>query len=182
MESCPELFKSNTMKITIGSKGHPNLRSHIIRQLISDKTTILLNYGRGDTWYFSSDAYDVTKLHNTIKTHGPYTLKFTNYDKTRIDGTLRWVPPSPSNETLVEALNIFSQKEQYLNIIPHTSNRSFTVYTDKPKTIPHYITLNYKDKFITILIALPGRKQACQHCASTQHWTNHCKQPHLSRP
>ena len=90
--------------------------------------------------------------------------------------------PTLSNETLVEALNIFSQKERSINIIPHTSNRSFTVYTDKPETTPHYITLNYKDKSITILIAIPGRKQACQHCASTQHWTNHCKQPHLSLP
>ena len=89
------------------------------------------------------------------------------------------MPPTLSN---VKARNIFSQKEPSINITPLPSNRSFTVYTDKPKSIPHYITLNYKDKSITILIALPGRKQACQHCASTHHWTNHCKQPHLSRP
>ena len=100
-ESCPELFKSHTMKITIVGKGHPNLRGHIIRQLISDKPTLLLNYGRGDTWYFRSDANDVTKFHNTIKTHGPYTLQFTSYDQTRIDGTLRWVTSILSNECLI---------------------------------------------------------------------------------
>ena len=75
-ESCPEHFKSNTIQINIDNEWHPNLRGHIIRELISDKPTLLLNYGRGDTWYFSSDAYDVTKLHNTIKTHRPNTLKW----------------------------------------------------------------------------------------------------------
>lgn len=35
------------------------------------------------------------------------------------------------------------------------------------------------NKSINILIAIPGRKQACQHCTSTQHWTNYCNSPHL---
>ena len=118
-------------------------------ELISEKPTLFLNYGRGNSCYFSSNAYDVTKLHNTIKTHGPYTLKFKNYDKTRIDGTVRWVTPTLSNEALVEAMNIFRQKEPSVNIMPHTSNRIFTVYTDKPKTITlHHIKLQRQIQII----------------------------------
>ena len=181
-DDCPALFYNNTMQVTINSRGLPNLRGHIIRQLISEKPILLLNYGRADTWYFSSEAFDVTMLHNTTKTYGQYKLSFANYDKARVDGTLRWVLPAINNDTLIKALRSFSIKEPTIQTIPLTNNRRITIYPEKPSHIPHYIKLNYKDKAIDILIAIPGRQQACQHCSSTQHWTNQCNQPHMKTP
>ncbi|XP_059174208.1 putative uncharacterized protein DDB_G0290521 [Physella acuta] len=164
------------LDVTINSKGHPNLRGHILRQPISDQQIFLLNYGRADTWFFTSTAFDVTTLHNnTHKTYGPYTLHFTLHEKDRINGTLRWVPPTLSDRTLIQALQPYSNKEPSINAIPLTTNRSFPIYTDNPSTIPHYIQINYKNKSLNILIAINDRKQACQTCSSTEHWTNRCQ-------
>ncbi|XP_059156645.1 uncharacterized protein LOC131941416 [Physella acuta] len=41
------------------------------------------------------------------------------------------------------------------------------IYT--PSIIPHYIKFNYKNRPVNILVAIPGRRQACQSCDSTQH-------------
>ena len=152
------------------------LRSgHIIRQIISTHQILLLNYGRADTWYFSADTFDVTELHNTTKHYGPYTLHITIHQKDRINGTIRWVPPALKNETMVQALRIVSKLEPTVSEVPHTNNRSFTIFSDSPSTIPHYIKLNYKNTAINLLIAIPGRRQACQTCGSTRHWTSHCQ-------
>ena len=59
--------------------------------------------------------------------------------------------------------------------MPHTNNRSFTIFSDSPATIPHYIKLNYKNTAINLLIAIPDRRQACQTCGSIRHWTNQCQ-------
>jgi hypothetical protein len=175
-QECPELYTADspTIQVTIHSTGQPNLRGHILRQLISDQQILLLNYGRADTWYFSSITFDVTKLHNTHKTYGPYTLYFSLHQKDKINGTLRWVPPTLSDHTLIQALQPYSNKQPIINTIPHTNNRNFSIYTDSPATIPHYIQINYKNKSLNILIAIKDRKQACQTCASTSHWTNQC--------
>jgi hypothetical protein len=176
-EDCPELFPADspTIQVTINSGGQPNLRGHILRQLISNQQIFLLNYGRADTWFFTSNAFDVTTLHNTHKTHGPYTLFFTLHEKNRVNGTLRWVPPTLSDRTLIKALQPYSNKEPSIYTIPLTTNRSFSIHTDNPANIPHYIQLNYRNKSHNILIAINDRKQACQTCSSTSHWTNRCQ-------
>jgi hypothetical protein len=176
-EDCPELFPADspTIQVTINSNGQPNLRGHILRQLISNQQIFLYNYGRADTWFFTSTAFDVTTLHNTHKTHGPYTLYFILHEKNRINGTLRWVPPTLSDRTLIQALQPYSNKEPSIYTIPLTTNRNFSIYTDNPSSIPHYIQINYKNKTLNILIAIKDRKQACQTCSSTEHWTNRCQ-------
>ena len=165
------------MKVYITTNGHPNLRGHIIRQLISQQQIHLLNYGRADTWFFSSDNFNITTMNNTTKQYGPYTLHFTLHENDRIDGTLRWVPPSLRNEILLKALRIISKKEPTIEAVPFTNNRRFTIYTDTPNSIPHYIKINFKNKSTNILIAITGRLQACQRCASTKHWSNQCHVP-----
>ena len=178
-EDSPDLYSTQptskpTMKVTIRNNGHPNLRGHIIRQLISTHQILLLNYGRADTWYFSADTFDVAGLHNTTKQHGPYTLHFTLHQKDKIEGTIRWVPPALKNETILQALRIVSKFEPSVTEVPYTSNRNFTIFSDTPASIPHYIKINYKNKAINLLIAIPGRRQACQTCGSTRHWTSQC--------
>ena len=71
-EESPDLYETNStpspvMKVYITTNGHPNLRGHIIRQLISQQQIHLLNYGRADTWFFSSDNFNVTTMNNTTK-------------------------------------------------------------------------------------------------------------------
>jgi hypothetical protein len=180
-EECPDLYPAETptMQVSIIAKGQPKLRGHIIRQLISNQQIHLLNYGRADTWFFSSQAFDVTTMHNTYKTHGPYTLHFTLYEKNKINGTLRWVPPTLNNATLMQALSPYSNKEPLITTIPYTNNRSFSIYTNNPTTIPHYIQIIYKDNTLNILIAIAGRKQVCQICSSNLHWTNQCQETNL---
>jgi hypothetical protein len=176
-EESPDLIPSqpNTvMQVVIQTNGHPNLRGHIIRKLISPHQILLMNYGRSDTWYFSSDKFNVTTMDNTSKQHGPYTLHFTTYHRDKVNGTLRWVPPSLGNDAILKALRIISKKEPTVNDIPFTNNRSFTIFSDTPSIIPHYIKFNYRNRPVNILVAIPGRRQACQSCDSTQHWTSQC--------
>ena len=178
-EEPPDLYQplttsKATIQVKIRNNGHPNLRGHVIRQIISDKQILLLNYGRADTWFFSADTFDVTQLHNTIKQHGPYTLSFQIYQKDKINGTIRWVPPAMSNETILKALRIVSKLEPSVTQVPYTSNRNFTIYSDTPSKIPHYIQIKYKNTAINLLIAIPGRRQACQTCGSSKHWTSQC--------
>ena len=113
------------MQVTIRSNGHPNLRGHIIRQIISTHPIMLLNYARADTWYFSADTFDVTELHNTTKHYGPHTLHITIHQNDRINGTIRWVHPALKNETIVQALRIDSKLGPTVLEVPHTNNRSF---------------------------------------------------------
>ena len=179
-EQSPDLYSPKpsikpTMQVSIRSNGHPNLNGHIIRHIISTHQILLLNYGRADTWYFSADTFDVTELHNTTKHYGPYTLHITIHQKDRINGTIRWVPPALKNETILQALRIVSKLEPTISEVPHTNNRSFTILSDSPSTIPHYIKLNYKNTAINLLIAIPGRRQACQTCGSTRRWTSQCQ-------
>ena len=178
-EEPPDLYQplttsKATIQVKIRNNGHPNLRGHVIRQIISDKQILLLNYGRADTWFFSADTFDVTQLHNTIKQHGPYTLSFQIYQKDKINGTIRWVPPAMSNETILKALRIVSKLEPSVTQVPYTSNRNFTIYSDTPSKIPHYIQIKYKNTAINLRIAIPGRRQACQTCGSSKHWTSQC--------
>ena len=129
-EQSPDLYSPKpstkpTMQVSIRSNGHPNLKWHIIRQIISIHQILLLNYGRADTWYFSADTFDVTELHNTTKHYGPYKLLITTHQKDRIHGTIRWVHPALKNETIVQALRIDSKLEPTISEVPHTNNRSF---------------------------------------------------------
>ncbi|XP_059139392.1 mucin-2-like [Physella acuta] len=82
--------------------------------------------------------------------------------------------PTLNDLTLIQALQPYSNKEPTITTIPHTSNRIFSIHTDNPTNTPHYIQINYKNKSLNILVAINGRKQACQTCSSTSYWTNHC--------
>ena len=79
------------------------------------------------------------------------------------------------NTTILHALRIISKLEPNIIEIPHTSNRNFIIFSDSPANIPHYIKINYRNTSINLLIAIPGRRQACQTCGSTRHWTSQCQ-------
>lgn len=47
------------------------------------------------------------------------------------------------------------------------------------RTIPHYASVEVpgrQDQWHSIMVTVPGRLTECQHCSSTEHWTNKC--PH----
>lgn len=119
--------------------------------------------------------FNVTTINNAAKQCGPYTLHFTLHEKDRIDGTIGWVPPALKNETILKELQIISKIEPIVTDVPHTNNINFTIFSDSPSTIPHYIKLNYKNTAINLLIAIPGRRYACQTSGSTRHWTSYCQ-------
>ena len=169
-------LKSQTiMEVLVKTNGKPYPPGHIIRSLISPHQVLLLNYGRADTWYFAADTFKAADLDKTTINHGPYTLQISTHHKDKVCGTLRWVPPTMSNEALTKALRVISKLEPTITEIPFTNNRNFTIYTDNPSSIPHYIKFNFKNKCTNILISIRGRRQACQYSGSTQHWSNHCR-------
>ena len=140
---------ATVIQVTIQTNGHPNIPGPTIRNLISPHQVLLLNYGRADTWYFASNSFNAEDLDGTTKQHGPYTLIVSINPKDKINGTLRWVPPMLSNETLLNALRIVSKLGPTVTAIPFTNNRKFTIYSDNPSTIPHYISSTTKTRLST---------------------------------
>lgn len=72
---------------------------------------------------------------------------------------------------------LLSSRNKYviqLILKTNSTNVNFTIFSDTPVSIPHYIKINYKNKSMNLLIAIPGRRQACQTCGSTRHWTSQC--------
>ena len=81
------------------------------------------------------------------------------------------------NETILKALRIVSKLETTVTDIPYTSNMNFTIFTDSLSRIPHYIKINNRNTAINLHIAIAGKRQACQTCGATTHWTSQCQVP-----
>jgi len=96
---------------------------------------------------------------------------------------LHWVPPTLPKEG-VEEMILFLAKEE-VEAFPHKGrNDRWTVLyrPEQGKKVPHYLLMDcgeLKDKKILVLV--PGRKQACFHCGSLDHWTSKCPKRNNTR-
>ena len=186
-----------TLRITLPSAGRPYTRGDFIPYFegtVGLKALVALGpTSRGNVWEATlSSRYEKTQLldRGDFKLRGEHLCHVSDVQQSRYVVKAHWVPYFVPTNQLISCFaqaggKVVSSKFEKSAVeklrAVDSGIRVFTVETDNPQSIPHFIRWSFRGQSGQAMLTMTGCRPTCLRCALPGHVRRDCPTPYCTR-